>query len=157
MRAVKVDRCFQYFSLSALVLGVTPSVVASHVNRQALANIVREEGGILSMILTIVSPTSISDGIFDKEARAFIISSSCSCGVGIFVHGVIFGCGGGGSTLVCSTMGRCQLTAVVGISVACLSTLWIGLNRGFGSQPQIPTNHPITGVEIIIAHNFTTI
>ena len=43
----------QYFSLSALVLGVPPSVVASHADRQALANIGREVDGILSRFFSV--------------------------------------------------------------------------------------------------------
>ena len=51
---VNATQCLQYFCLSALVLGVTPSVVASHADRQALANIFREEGGTRPKILTVV-------------------------------------------------------------------------------------------------------
>ena len=53
MRVEKAAQCFQYCCLSALVLGVTPSVVASHADRQALMNIVREEGGTRAMIFSV--------------------------------------------------------------------------------------------------------
>ena len=50
---VNVTQCLQYFCLSVLVLAVTPRVVASHADRQALMNIVREEGGTRSMICAV--------------------------------------------------------------------------------------------------------
>ena len=50
VRVVKVVQWRQYFFLPALVLATTPSVIASHADKQAQANIGREEGGILFMI-----------------------------------------------------------------------------------------------------------
>ena len=53
VRAANAVQCLQYFCLSALVLAVTPRVVASHADRQALMNIVREEGGTRAMIFSV--------------------------------------------------------------------------------------------------------
>ena len=58
VRVVNVVQCRQYFFLSALVLATTPSVVASHADKQARANIGREEGDILPMICSMAEGNS---------------------------------------------------------------------------------------------------
>ena len=50
VRVVKAVQWRQYFCLSCVFLVVTPSAVASHADRTALANIAREVGGIRPMM-----------------------------------------------------------------------------------------------------------
>ena len=57
-------------------------MVASHADRQALANIVREAASILPIILTIVLCTGISEGMLLEVASALAISASFSLVVG---------------------------------------------------------------------------
>ena len=64
-----------------MVLATTPSVVASHADKQARAYIGREEGDILPMIFSIVFLTGISDGISSEVVNAFSMWLSCFLGV----------------------------------------------------------------------------